>query len=61
MPEGFIYQSNNKEEFERNIIKAVKEDSLKQFNKRISFINKNTWNSRVKEILKMVNNLNITF
>ena len=50
-PERSVYQSENVSEFISNIDKAVSEDSPNIFEKRMRFIEENTWDHRVDELL----------
>ena len=51
LPKKFVYQSKNETEFNDNIDRAASEDSSDIFEKRMQYIQKNTWDNRVNELL----------
>jgi len=53
LPEKFIYQSKNKEEFISNINRAVSEDSIDSYRNRMHFIKQNTWDNRADEFIHL--------
>ncbi|OZQ61773.1 hypothetical protein CA600_24230 [Paenibacillus sp. VTT E-133280] len=52
---GYVYFSQNQEDFSRKLEEALAEDNSKFFIERIEFAKRNTWDSRVDEINKLIN------
>jgi glycosyltransferase involved in cell wall biosynthesis len=55
IPEGFVYQSDNKFNFVDLIIKAFNEDNVELYNDRCKYASKHTWDSRGLLISNILN------
>ena len=56
IPDKFIYQAKSSIDFARKIEKSVTENNILLTEKRKHFIQKNTWDNRVKELIYLYNN-----
>lgn len=60
LPDKFVYQSKDLPEFIANVEKAILDNSQVFSEKRIDFIQNNTWDYRVKELLRLYKANNLT-
>lgn len=56
LPEGFLYFSENAEDFVNKVIKAKRDDSLYLKNLRIDFAMENDWEKRAKQMHEIIHN-----
>lgn len=52
LPEGFLYRASNSEEFADQIRLAASQDTLKLRKARIAFAKENTWDQKIKILIK---------
>lgn len=54
-PDKFVYEASSSESFKTQIECAYMQNNEELYNKRISFIKRNTWESRAREIIQLFN------